>query len=71
MPLFHVQDQDRPGYVVADNFEHALEKWRSAMKRENDGDVGDEPDGVAMVCDDEDLIIEYCWCRDSAISVGR
>lgn len=56
MPLFHVQDPDRPMWVVAMNWQEAIDRWRDVIASENDGEVGDEPDGIQFVCDDDDLI---------------
>lgn len=61
MPLFHVQDSDRPGYVIAMNYSEAESKWRAAVANENDGDDCGPPDGIALVCDDSDLIVEDDW----------
>lgn len=55
MPLFHVQDNDRPAYVIADNYAQAIERWTAAVQQENDGEC-DPPAGVRIVCDDTDLI---------------
>src|ERR1041385_685774 len=46
MPLFHVQDSDRPGWVIAENFAEAVRKWETAVAKENDGDKGEPPKGV-------------------------
>lgn len=59
MPLFHVQDSDRPLWVVARDYIHAVQKWTAIIREENDLDAGEEcslPDGVALVCDDHDLV---------------
>ena len=62
MALFHIQDADRPGYVVADSLEEALSKWRTAVAEENaDGEMVEPPDGVSHVCSASDLIVYYSW----------
>jgi len=61
MPLYRIQDSDRPGYVVAENFKEAIEKWQFAVKEENDGDEIDPPAGVERVCEDSDLIVDFVW----------
>lgn len=61
MPLFHIQDADRPAYVVAETYGEAEAKWRAAVANENDGDDCGPPQGIALVCDDSDLIVEHDW----------
>jgi hypothetical protein len=56
--LFFIQDADRPTYVCADDYSHAVEKWRRAVARENDGDYPLLPDGVSLVADDSEIIID-------------
>jgi hypothetical protein len=58
MPLFHVQDSDRPLWVIADNFQQAHNKWAELMAKENDMDWRDvdPPHGIAHICDDKDLL---------------
>lgn len=59
MPLFLVQDSDRPVYVVAADYSHAVAKWQQAVADENEipiADVG-EPDGINRLCDDCELIV--------------
>jgi hypothetical protein len=63
--LFHVQDSDRPMYVVASDWKDAIDKWKDCVAHENDMEPRDvdEPLGIHMVCDDDDLIcdvVEYC-----------
>lgn len=58
-PLFHVQDSDRPLWIVARDFGHAVEKWRDVIRRENNLDPSDNedmPTGVQHVCDDDDFV---------------
>ena len=57
MPLFHIQDDDRPAFVVAENYAKAVGKWQHAIAVENDGEPGGLPQGVAHIADDEDIIV--------------
>ena len=59
MSLYHIQDPDRPLYVVAGTYAQAVDGWRALATQENkDCDMtGEEPDGVALVCGDDDLLI--------------
>jgi hypothetical protein len=57
MPLFHIQDSDRPAYVYAESYAKALEKWTEEIKRENDGEAGEPSRGISHICDDDELII--------------
>lgn len=56
--LFHVQDPDRPAFVIADSFEHALAKWKAVVAFENEGADMPPPQGVMHVCSAEELIID-------------
>jgi len=56
MPLFHVQDSDRPLFVVAKDWHDAYEQWREQIIHENDGDVSD-PQGIQHICDNDELLI--------------
>jgi hypothetical protein len=56
MPLFHVQDSDRPLWVVAKDWSDAIQQWKQQIAHENDGDIS-EPQGVQYVCDNDDLLI--------------
>lgn len=54
MKLYHVQDGDRPMWVVADDFEHAARRWRCQVAKEDpDERAGPDdvegPDGVTLV----------------------
>lgn len=63
MKLFHVQDSDRPLYIVADDFSAAVTRWRQVILAENEGEFepGElpDPDGVSLVCDDDELDFGY------------
>jgi hypothetical protein len=64
MPLYHVQDKDRPGYVVAATFHEALFKWGKAVAKENGNVLSDPPEGVSMICDDDELIVANDWVEN-------
>ena len=55
--LFHVQDNDRPRYVEANDFQDAVRKWQALIVAENPGEDCSEPlpSGVALV-DEEDVL---------------
>ena len=61
MPLFHVQDSDRPAYVVAKTYSEAVSKWQHAVSAENDGEYAGNPSGISLLCDDDELIVEQEW----------
>ena len=59
--LYHIQDSDRPMYVVAKDWVDALNKCKSLIVKENDippDDEPDEPDGIMLVAGDDDLICD-------------
>jgi hypothetical protein len=62
MKLYHVQDGDRPMWVVADSYAMAVERWKEKVSDENPLDcptkldVGD-PDGVTLVCDEDEVLL--------------
>lgn len=56
--LFLVQDADRPLYVEATDFEHAVGIWREVIGGENCCDASEEmPDGVSLICEEGELVI--------------
>lgn len=55
MPLFQIQDDDRPVFVIAVNFEHALTRYETLVRSENDGEY-EPPKGVAYLADDDDIL---------------
>ena len=57
MPLYHVQDSDRPCWVVAASWNDALAQWRTLIAKENDDSDDADPQGIAYVCDNDELII--------------
>ena len=62
MPLYHVQDSDRPMYVLADGWGEAVKLWQDRIRLENeepDQEYGepDQPQGVNLVCDDDEFLM--------------
>lgn len=59
MNLYHVQDSDRPMYVVAATWMEALDAWKEVIRQENpDEDTsGTEPNGIALVAEDDELLV--------------
>jgi hypothetical protein len=60
MPLFHVQDDDRPLWVMAKDFDQAVTRWRGFVAAENHippREV-DGPTGVQKICEDDEFIGE-------------
>jgi hypothetical protein len=57
MPLYLVQDDDRPLFVIADDFPQAISKWKKVISDENEGDDA-EPAGVHKLADDHELVVE-------------
>lgn len=60
MPLYQIQDDDRPGFVFAINFQAALEKYAQAVASENDGEAL-PPKGIVHIADDTEIIISHNW----------
>jgi len=61
MPLYHVQDDDRPAFVVAEDYAEAINKWTQAVALEEDLDPEsiDDPLGIALICDTDQLILGW------------
>jgi hypothetical protein len=59
MPLFHIQDDDRPTWVIALDYREAIEKWEAMLRKETDMDIFEiqPPKGIAWMCDDDELIL--------------
>lgn len=59
MPLYHIQDGDRPMYVIALSWQGALTAWQNIVARENKGTLPFEhdPQGISFIADDADIII--------------
>ena len=59
MPLYHVQDDCRPMYVIADDWQDALTKWKRVIEIENPlGARWENPRGIIHICSDDDLIAD-------------
>ena len=60
MPLFLVQDDDRPLWIIAPGWAAAVRRWREQVIIDSDpddwADEDPEPDGVQRICDDDDMI---------------
>lgn len=61
MPLFLVQDTDRPMWIFAMNYQQACNKWKKRMAAENEIDDWeidvDEPQGINFICEDDDILL--------------
>ena len=57
--LFHIQDADRPMHVVALDYNDALRKWKLLLADENECEAAEieNPQGIAFVADDDELIL--------------
>lgn len=66
MPLYEVQDGDRPLFVVATDWADALEAWRKQCVTENPGteETDHDPLGVRYVSSDDEFIISHDWKGD-------
>lgn len=58
--LYHVQDNDRPLFVIAGSWSGAVSMWKRAIAMENDMSVADvdEPQGVQLVAEEDGWITE-------------
>lgn len=61
MPLFQIQDTDRPAFVFAENYAEAESKWRSAVSHENDDQDPGPCQGISYICDDNEIIVGNDW----------
>lgn len=62
MSLFYIQDEDRPGYVFAEDYHQAVKKWIEAVLEENPGEESITlPKGVQHLADDDEIILERKW----------
>jgi len=59
MPLFHVQDNDRPLWVIAKNYRDADLAWKKVIAEENDMEIIDVENarGISFICDDNEIIL--------------
>lgn len=57
--LYHIQDSDRPMWVVALDWPDALNKWKELVSFENEQTPDEiEPcQGIQFVCDSNDLLL--------------
>jgi hypothetical protein len=58
MPLYHIQDVDRPMWVIASGYGHAVSKWKTLVAKENEikeSEVED-PETVDFICYDDEII---------------
>lgn len=59
MNLYHIQDSDRPLWIVAASWSAALSTWKQDVAQENDMDPNEveEPQGITLVCEAHELIV--------------
>ena len=59
--LFHVQDSDRPIYVMAPDWQDAVKLWRELVELENgapeEGERPYDPSGVALIADHDEVFV--------------
>jgi hypothetical protein len=58
MNIYHVQDDDRPMYVLAQSWTDALERWQDLIQNENPGEClnGATPNGIALLAEKDDVL---------------
>src|SRR6266576_4893324 len=56
--LYHVQDSDRPMWVIASNWTEAVHLWKMHVAAENDQTPVDVPEcqGIQLICEANELI---------------
>jgi hypothetical protein len=62
MPLYHVQDADRPLWVIATSMADAVSTWKDQIVYEDPENYPkpedvEEPQGVTLICGVDDLIL--------------
>jgi len=59
MNLYLIQDDDRPMYVVATDWERAMQKWTDHVCIENDcrADEMEGPKGIQLIAEDSEIIL--------------
>ncbi len=64
MPLFQIQDSDRPVWVIAPSYGLAVEYYDKAIAIENECEPGEvePPTGVCHICEDCDILIGPSDC---------
>ena len=55
--LYHVQDNDRPMYVLGKDYSEALSKWRKLVADENDGDPGEDAQGICLIANADEILL--------------
>lgn len=57
--LYHIQDSDRPAYVLAKSYTSAVHQWKCVIARENEIPIEevDDPQGVNLLTDDPNEVI--------------
>ncbi len=57
MNLYHIQDADRPMYVIARSWNEAIVIWENKVIGENDADDCEPPAGIMLVCEADELLL--------------
>jgi hypothetical protein len=59
MPLYLIQDNDRPLWIVAKSYGQAEQVWKKIVAQENEIslDEVESPKGINFICDDMDLVL--------------
>ena len=60
MKLFHVQDSDCPKYILAADWQHALQRWRDWLAKDDPSNTEvdqADPHGIQFIADEGDLIV--------------
>lgn len=68
MPLFHVRHRLHSKYLYSQNYEKALERWRSYMSRET-GELDALPVGVDLIDEDDGVIIDERWYELGSVNL--
>lgn len=57
--IYHIQDPDRPMWVISESYQDAIKQWKEFVAQENDTPVAevDDPAGVHLVCQHDELLI--------------
>ena len=55
--IYYVQDDDRPMHVLAGTFEEALATWRQLSAAENPDEEPYSPQGVSLIAEANDVIV--------------
>lgn len=59
MNIYHIQDPDRPMWVVAPTYNDALWRWKTVIADENGCTFDDveDPQGMAFICGGNELLL--------------